>query len=461
MPNSALVVTPPPSHAFERRMATGVFLRVATAVFSALVTARSADAVVAGLAGHWRGVLMREGVETAFLLDFYRDKDEWRGSFGLPEQRVLEYPLDKVKYISPHLSAAGPGDDFTLEGTLSGDSLSGVFRDGRGPATFRLTRTAEEPPYTSENVRFANSGVTLAGSLYIPKGPGPYPAVVFLHGSGPEIRWGASRFLSDYFARRGIATLIYDKRGTGQSTGDWRLADFSALAGDALAAMRFLKTRHLIDPQKIGIYGHSQGGTIAPLVASLTPEVAFVISAAGSAIPMWQSEIFSLRTQVRETGIQGESLQRADSFIDRILAVARSGKGVQELKTEWEAARVRGDRWVEVLQLPDQDNYWWSFFPKIAEYNAAENWEKVNVPVLVVQAGKDIYTPSELSVAAIDAALRKAHNPDFTILVLPGAPHNLVIQPDVKSGLKWPRLYPGYADLLVGWIRYRTRIARP
>ena len=79
----------------------------------------------------------------------------------------------------------------------------------------------------------------------------------------------------------------------------------------------------------------------------------------------------------------------------------------------------------------------------------------MNVPVLVVQAGEDIYTPRDRSIAAIHAALRETGHADFTLLVLPGAPHNFVLQPDANRSLKWPRLYPGYADLLVGWIQYR------
>jgi uncharacterized protein len=121
----------------------------------------------------------------------------------------------------------------------------------------------EEAPYTTEDVRFANGAATLAGSLDIAKGPGPFPAVIFLHGAGPEIRWGASRFFADYFARRGIAALIYDKRGTGQSTGDWRTADFNDLAGDTLSAVRLLKNHARIDPKKIGIYGHHLEDSLA------------------------------------------------------------------------------------------------------------------------------------------------------------------------------------------------------
>lgn len=409
-----------------------------------------------GLEGQWKGALVRDSIETPFLLDLTRNDGTWRGSFGFPEQRVLEYPLGAVSFVPPKFMVAGPGKSFTLEGTLSEDALVGVFTDATGTGTFRLTRSREELPYTTQDVRFFNGDVTLAGSLDIPKGPGPFPAVVFLHGAGSEVRWGASRFFSDYFARRGIAALIYDKRGTGQSTGDWRRSDFDALAGDALAALRLLKAHARIDAKKIGIYGHSQGGTIAPLIASQTSDVAFLMSAAGGAIPMWESEIHSLRTQVRARGVQGNSLDRADVFIDQTVAVARDVRGWQKLEAEWKSAEARGEPWAALLRPASQDSYFWPFFAAIAEFDAAKYWRRVTVPVLVIQAGEDIYTPRDRSIVAIQGALRDAGNQDFTILVLPGAPHNFVLQADAKRALAWPRLYPGYADLLVGWIQYRV-----
>ena len=429
-----------------------------SAVLLSALLGPSAAAAQGGMEGRWKGVIVRDSAATAFWLDLERDADDWRGSFSFPEQRVLQYPLAKVNVALPKITIVGPDNGFTMEGTISGDRLDGIFNDGGSAATVRLNRSApEEAPYTTEDVHFANGDVTLAGSLDIPRGDGPFPAVIFLHGAGPEIRWGASRFFSDYFARRGIAALIYDKRGAGQSTGDWRRADFNALAADALAGLRLLKAHPRIDPARIGIYGHSQGGTIAPLVASQARDIAFVVSAAGGAIPMWQSEIHSLRTQVRARGVTGDALERADAFIDQTIAVARSGKGWPQLDAEWKSAEKRGEPWAALLHPAPQNSYFWSFFATIAEYDAADYWRKVTVPVLVVQAGEDIYAPREQSIAAIDVALREAGHSDFTILELPRAPHNFVLQPDATRLLTWPRLYPGYVDLLVSWIQYRMK----
>lgn len=429
-------------------------------LFGLVVSGSSADALQpmpprSLVEGHWQGTIVREGTPTSFLLDLRQHQGELTGSFSFPEQRVMEYPLEKVELVLPRLNIIGPGSSFKLEGTLSGDTIAGVFKDSTGEASFHVERAQPLVPYTSEEIRFSSGDATLAGSLYVPKGGGPFPAVVFLHGAGPEVRWGASRFFADYLARRGVAALIYDKRGTGESTGDWRKADFNDLASDVLAAISLLQSRPQIDAKKIGIYGHSQGGTIAPLIASKSTGVAFVISAAGAAIPMWQAEIHSLRTQVRAQGVSGESLARADEFAEQLVAVARTGKGFEELAAQAEAARRRGEPWAALLAPPPRDSYFWSFYPRIANYTAAEYWRKVRVPVLILQAGRDRYVPVEDSIQAMQEALREADNPDHTILLLPEAPHTFVLQPDSRNKLKWPRLYPGYSDLLLAWLRYR------
>ena len=125
------------------------------------------------------------------------------------------------------------------------------------------------------HVAFASGPTTLAGSLYLPARGGRHPAVILVHGSGPQTRDSYAPF-AKVFAKHGIATLIYDKRGTGALTGNWQRAPFSALADDAAAGLEFLRRRVEIDSTRVGIWGGSEGGWIAPWVASINPNVAFV-----------------------------------------------------------------------------------------------------------------------------------------------------------------------------------------
>jgi len=209
---------------------------------------------------------------------------------------------------------------------LTGDTIAGQFREGDAIGTFSIRRVDAKPPtFKQEEVSFRNGDVTLSGTLLLPLTEVPYPAVVFLHGAGSEGRYGA-RFLAEYFTRYGIAALIYDKRGVGKSTGDWKRSDFADLAGDAIAGIHFLQQRKEINPRKIGIYGHSQGGSIGPLVAARSRDVAFVISAAGGGVPMYEAEINSLTNQIRAKGMTGGDLAEATAFIQTFVSVARTGE---------------------------------------------------------------------------------------------------------------------------------------
>jgi alpha-beta hydrolase superfamily lysophospholipase len=402
----------------------------------------------------------REGKTADLTFEIETGPEGFAGTFTSLRQRVMEYPLDAVEVEGDGIRLVLGGGDVLFQGDRMGDRIQGTLTQGEASGTFRVERLPGPAlPYTGEDVSFSNGDVTLAGSLYVPVGQGPFPAVAFLHGAGAEVRWGASRFFADHLARRGIAALIYDKRGTGESTGDWRTADLEDLADDLLAGVALLAADSRIDAQKIGIYGHSQGAAIAPVVIVRSEgAVSFAIAGAAAGVPMWESEIHSLQSQVRALGtVSGESLARADSFAVRIVQVAREGgRGYETLQAEAGTARERGEPWIDLLEPPPVDFYFWKWYPAIAEHDPTTYWERVLVPVLVIEAEEDVYIPVERSIGRIDEALQRAGNEDYTILVLPAAPHNFILQPGPGEPFDWPRLAPGFADLMVAWIRYRT-----
>jgi dienelactone hydrolase len=405
--------------------------------------------------GHWQGTMTRESADVEIAFDFVCVDVELQASFTSMPQRAMEYPFDSATQIGNQVDLVLGGDTY-FSGKVDDSEFTGTFKDGDGSGTFRLKHIAEvQLPYTATDVVFKNGSVTLSGSLYVPRGGGLHPAIVMLQGSGPETRWGANRFWADYFGRRGIATLIYDKRGSGKSTGDWQTADFNLLAGDALAGVSFLQHQVGIDPKKIGIHGHSQGAAIAPLVASQSKAVAFVLADAATGIPMWQTEVFSQQSSIRHSGLKGNDLASADQFIERSVRVEGSGNGRDALIRDYKAALQSGQTWAKEIEPPAENSYFWNFFPLIANYNPADYWRFVTVPVLIVEAGKDERVPVDSSIAAIQQALREGRNPDYTIVVFPNAPHTFVERPKAGEPFRWPLIIPGYADLLASWVLYR------
>jgi len=417
----------------------------------------SSSAAQRSIEGHWEGVMVREGAELPISFDFTNGATGLTASFNSPTQKAMGIPLRNVSYTAPkvHFELVGDATTNVFDGEVTVDTIAGQFREGDAMGTFSIRRvTAKPPTFKQEEVSFRNGDVTLSGTLLLPLTEVPYPAVVFLHGAGSEGRYGA-RFLAEYFTRYGIAALIYDKRGVGKSTGDWKRSDFTDLAGDAIAGIHFLQERREINPRKIGIYGHSQGGSIGPLVAARSRDVAFVISGAGGGVPMYEAEINSLTNQIRAKGITGGDLEEATAFIQIFINVARAGEGWAQLDTAIEKAR--DTKWLPILGVPAKDNYFWSFYRQIADYNPAVYWERVSVPVLIIQAERDIYVPVGPSVANIDRALRKARNKDYTIIILPRALHSFNINPEPGQPFEWWHVAPGFPDLLTAWIKQRMR----
>ena len=449
-------------------------LNMLVAFASVLTFVSSSTAAQSSIDGHWEGVMVRQGSELIVSFDF---SDGATGIFNSPTLKALGIPLLSVTYSAPNVHFLLVGDFTTIifDGQLSGSMISGqfregadrggqfregdagggVFREGEAKGTFSLRRAeAKKPTFTEEEVIFRNGDVTLSGTLLLPLTKGPHPAIVFLHGSGAEGRQ-ATRFFAEYFTDRGMATLISDKRGVGKSTGDWHRSDFGDLADDAIAGIRFLQQRKEIDATKIGIYGHSQGGMIAPLVASRIKDVAFVISSAGHALPLYEGEINSITNQVRARGISGNDLAEATDFIKMWHNVARTGEGWEQFDAAMEKARATN--WFRAIRVPPKDDWTWAFFKRIYDYNAADYWAKVTVAVFVMYGEKDLFTPVSQSISNIDQALKKAGNKDYTIIVFPRASHTLDIEPDAGQPFEWRRMAPGFPDLLMAWLQERIK----
>ena len=208
-------------------------------------------------------------------------------AFDSERLRVSGIPFAQVSTegcCSVAMVLRGDRSSYDFKGQLRGDSLTGVFLEGTNEGLFAYVRAKPAvATFEEREITFRNGDLTLAGTLLLPRGQGRVPAVVFLHGSGAEGRW-ASRNIAGQIAARGIASLILDKRGVGGSSGDWRVAGPDDLAADGVAAVARLLDEPRIDPKRIGIHGHSQGGTLAPMVAVRSPHVAFIIGSAAAGL---------------------------------------------------------------------------------------------------------------------------------------------------------------------------------
>lgn len=404
------------------------------------------------LAGSWKGYWTRAGDTLPVTMVVRRDTaGRHAATFDSERLRVSGIPFAEVRAegcCDVTLVLRGDRSSTTFNGRLRGDSLTGVFREGTSEGRFAYWRAAPtDRPFDERDVTFRSGAVSLAGTLLLPRGRGRVPAVVFLHGSGAEGRW-ASRYLASQIAARGIASLIFDKRGVGGSSGDWKLAGPDDLAADAVAAVARLRDEPRIDRRRIGIHGHSQGGTLAPMVAVRSPHVAFVIGSAAAGLPMDSVEVFSVLNSVLPAAATGDDSASAAQYVRELVSVAYHARPRARLDSL--VQRLNGRPWF--FQPPAADNQYWRFSRAFAAYDPIDWWRRVRVPVLLVYGAEDQRVPAAASAARIDSVLRAAGNTQVTVQIHPGADHTFRLRPG-PSG--WPVTAPDYVPRLVSWLAQR------
>jgi pimeloyl-ACP methyl ester carboxylesterase len=313
-------------------------------------------------------------------------------------------------------------------------------------------------PIVSERVTFRHDQDALAGTLYRPSGRGPHPGIVLITGSGDNDRnyHGVGPALGKHFATLGFFCLTWDKPGVGESIGDFNLQTFHDRATEALAAIRFLQRRDGVDGRWVGVWGHSQGGMVAPLAASLSNDVAFLIVAAGWQGPAWQQDAVRVEQELRADGFTEAQFAEAVRFTRRRMELIRGTAPFEELDREQEA--VESAPWFKSVHRCDRVLF--ESARKVVNFDNSASWEKVKCPVLAIYCGKDVSSgPPEPLLAIIRRGLKKAANEDVTIKLFPDADHDLCRprpegrqRAESRTPADSPDFVPGYLEAMSAWL---------
>lgn len=305
-------------------------------------------------------------------------------------------------------------------------------------------------PFKARKVSFRHGDAQLAGTLFLPTLGAACPALVMLQGSGATDRTNFGYFpqLAEYFARHGIAVLCYDKPGVGSSTGDWREQTMSDRAKEALAALRFLRAQAGVDAGKVGLWGISQGGWVAPLAASMSQDVAFVVSVSGPGVTPLEQDRYGLEHLARAAGHTETQIQEALELYDAFAGTVRSSKPFSHVR---DLVKHGNDAWKAYFNELDEAS--WRFFARIDPHTGQPNsryepvlaLEKLTCPILVIFGADDPLVPVEKSVAIIRAALR--HNARATTKVFPASDHGVRCWADKA-------LVPGYLERMRDWVHH-------
>ena len=311
-----------------------------------------------------------------------------------------------------------------------------------------------EPPtrmadLDAEDVEVRHGETLLSGTLTRPRGvEGPLPGVVFLSGSGPQDRDGFSNGIDvgtheilDRISEDGLCVLRVDDRNVGRSTGPQHKG-LTGLLADATACVDFLLAREDVDPARVAIIGHSEGGTTAPLVARARPQVAAVVLMAAIARPLPEVMLEQNAAALAGTGLSAE---------EQATALAQVRAGFARLASDEElTADDLGPEFVPLLV----ERRW---FREHARHDPLATLRTLRCPVLVLQGGKDFQVSPERDAELLDATLDAAGQAEHELIVFPQLDHLFKRTPgDVSSLADYLRPRPvdeQFLATLSAWLR--------
>jgi dienelactone hydrolase len=307
-------------------------------------------------------------------------------------------------------------------------------------------------------VRFVSGANTLAGTLVLPAGAQPHPAVVLFHGSGPQSR---DLFTARWFAAHGIAALAYDKRGVGESSGDFNSVPFMDLCDDGLAAIQYLKSRREIDPKHMGVWGLSQGGWLGPLAASRSSDISFVIAVSGPGVSPGDQMLFYYAEELRSRGVPEGDVREATAVRRDVWSYMSTGNNYEKARDELNSGRTKS--WYNEVKT-QQDGLFDPLPPpsEVAKpvkrrllwfrhemiYDPVPALKALKVPALFLFGDADRLVPVPESVDIIRQTLTQSGDRDFTIQVFHQADHAMyLVAGDGEGGVD-----PQYFETMQKWL---------
>lgn len=420
------------------------------------------------LSGHWAGNLATGSTTLKLIFTLIPDgQGGYIAQMAVPAQMPGALPCDQITVRADSLLISVNKISGTYTGKLNSSQTrtTGMWRqngmalplDLTKTDTITVTKPAERPqtpkppfPYISEEVAYdhalARYSAHISGTLTKPTGRGPFPVVLLITGSGQQDRdetlFDHKPFavLADYLTRRGIAVLRVDDRGTGKSSGGMDSLTSVDFALDVVAGIDYLKTRSDINPKKIGLIGHSEGGILGPMAAAERPDdVAFMVLMAAPGVPGVDLIAKQNTAMLKSTGINS---QVAESYGSLYKSMAKAAVDFPDSATAYQTATAAFVQWQStvppstVAELTDaKDDKSTSQFVRVLmnafrspwmnyllAYNPATNIGKLRCPVLALNGEKDIQVDAVLNLAGIDRAVR-ADNKRVTTQVMPGLNH--------------------------------------
>ena len=427
--------------------------------FLVLICFLSTVAFSQNIEGVWHGALTIQGMKLRLDFNIVKKDSAYSATMDSPDQSAFGIPMTSVTYANQELVLTLDAAKIIYKARLENEVLKGEFTQAGNSLPLEMTRNIIEKkvdkkpqdpklpvPYSEEEVFFFNqsANVKLAGTLTYPKLKPNYtqqfPAIVLISGSGPQNRdeelLGHKPFLvlADYFTRKGYAVLRFDDRGTGKSTGDFSLATTEDFASDVESAVKFMQHHFVVNPTKIGLMGHSEGGVIAPMVAANpSNSIAFILLLAGTGIKGDSLLLLQQALIAKAEGMNPALLKENQQLNRDLFQLVNLYSDEKALNTAVNTYFEQHTFSMELLAETGQTssefqqalraqllNPWMCHFLRLDPQLALR---KVTCPVLAINGSKDLQVPAEQNIPAIKAAVESNGNKHVTVEILPNLNH--------------------------------------
>lgn len=400
------------------------------------------------LSGKWMALLKIQGMELDLYFNISKKENNYTATLDVPKQGAKDIPVTAIVLKDSTLDISVAAIGMTYSGIVKNDALVvGEFKQMETLLPLDLKRVTEEAtvlirpqtpqppfPYREENITFKNTKdqITLAGTLTLPHDVTKFPTVILISGSGPQNRnaeiFGHQPFwvIADYLSRRGVGVLRFDDRGVADSEGGFSEATSLDFAEDVRAAVAYLKSRTDIANDKIGLMGHSEGGIIAPMVASTPNTVNFIVLLSAPGLTGKALMLLQKATLEKANGVPAPLVERGQFVMggayDQVLQTDANDSTLKDsliayFRTSYNNLLPED----QLYRLADQLSNPWMM--NLLKHDPAPVLQKVQIPVLALNGEKDLQVPAKENLAAIEVALKKGGNINFSTKEIPNLNH--------------------------------------
>ncbi|MBX2842369.1 MAG: alpha/beta hydrolase [Flammeovirgaceae bacterium] len=388
---------------------------------------------------------------TPFMLDFSLTPLSVL-DFKTGKKRVA-FPTSKKDFAAGMKMLSPYPIDFNMNFLKEGENTKLRLVDNGN--TWEGERLASLP--NPKEIIAVNNEIELKGSLTLPATEGPHPLVVFVHGGGDQTRENNSfsdfSLLLPYY---GIATLVYDKRGCGESTGVLQGASFQELANDLNAVLERVAKERNINQEKIGLLGIDQAGFIMPMAASTSEKVKFIVNISGSAKGIEDQEYQACALRMKADGFLESEIKEAVNYQKKMFDFLR-GK-VDSVAFQLASDNMAGKTWSGYVTSFDKKEWinWWR-----VNYtcNPKDYLPNLEIPQLVVYGEKDLLVPPKENISFMEEYLG---NTNHSISLFSGANHLLLLG-EKRGDVQFSEI-EGYPEKLFStintWIGIQTGLMK-